>query len=170
MKERILDINPQATVTGIQEFYSIENALKILTGNYDFLVDAIDVISPKIDLIVNCKKASIPMISAMGAGNKLDPTKFNVADISRTSVCPLARKIRKELRRRGIYNGVKVVFSTEIHSNKKRKNNALLNKNSKQVFYRNPIGSISFVPSVMGLIIAGEVVRDLLEIDHTKTI
>lgn len=145
MKHRILDINPDATVVGIQEFYSIKTAANILTGDCDYVVDAIDSIPSKVKLIINCKKLNIPIISAMGAGNKLDPTKFKVADISKTSVCPMARKIRKELRKNGIDKGVKVVFSTEV-----------------PVKQQHPPGSISFVPSVMGLIIAGEVIRYLV--------
>jgi tRNA A37 threonylcarbamoyladenosine dehydratase len=146
MKQRILDINPDATVRGIREFYSTKNAASILTRDYDFVVDAIDSISSKVNLIINCKKLNIPIISAMGAGNKLDPTKFKVADISQTSTCPMARKIRKELRKNGIEKGVKVVFSSET-----------------PLKQQHPPGSISFVPSVMGLIIDGEVICDLVK-------
>ncbi len=146
MKNRIFDINPDAKVFGIREFYSSETASKILAQDFDYLVDAIDSLNSKIDLIINCKKLNIPIISAMGAGNKLDPTKFKVADISETSVCPMARKIRKELRKNGIEKGVKVVFSTETPL-----------KN------HHPPGSISFVPPVMGLIMAGEVINHLIK-------
>lgn len=146
MKKRILDINPDAKVVSIREFYSAETASQILSDDFDYLVDAIDSIKSKINLIVNCKKLNIPIISAMGAGNKLDPTKFQVADISETSVCPMARKIRKELRKNGIETGVKVVFSTE-----------------SPLRHQRPPGSISFVPSVMGLIMAGEVIKDLIK-------
>jgi tRNA A37 threonylcarbamoyladenosine dehydratase len=146
MKDRILDINPDATVVGIREFYSVKNTESILTGKLDYVVDAIDSMSSKVDLIINCKKSNFPIISAMGAGNKLDPTKFKVADISQTSICPMARKMRKELRRNGIEKGVKVVFSSEA-----------------PLKQQHPPGSISFVPSVMGLIIAGEVIRDLVK-------
>lgn len=145
MKNRILDINPDAKVVSIREFYSIKTTENILTGHFDYIVDAIDSLMSKVNLIVNCKKLNIPIISAMGAGNKLDPTKFKVADISKTSVCPMARKIRKELRKNGIDKGVKVVFSTEV-----------------PVKQQHPPGSISFVPSVMGLVIAGEVIRYLV--------
>jgi len=146
MKNRILDINPDAKVISIREFYSAETSAKILARDIDYVVDAIDKLTSKIDLIIRCKKGNLPIISAMGAGNKLDPTKFKVADISETSVCPMARRIRKELRKNGIENGVKVVFSTETPLIKNR-----------------PPGSISFVPSVMGLIIAGEVVNYLIK-------
>lgn len=146
MKNRILDINPDAKVIGIREFYSEKTATRILSTDYDYVVDAIDSLGSKVDLIIRCKQTNIPIISAMGAGNKLDPTKFQVADISETSVCPMARKIRKELRKNGIESGVKVVFSTET---------PLIN--------HRPPGSISFVPSVMGLIIAGEVINYLIK-------
>lgn len=145
MKNRILDINPCAKVIVIREYYSENTAPDILSGNFDYLVDAIDSFRSKISLIVNCIELGIPIISAMGAGNKLDPTKFKVADISETSACPMARKVRKELRKLGIKKGLQVVFSTEIPL--------------KQHY---PPGSVSFVPSVMGLIIAGEVVRKLI--------
>ncbi|NLZ52208.1 MAG: tRNA threonylcarbamoyladenosine dehydratase [Thermoanaerobacteraceae bacterium] len=146
MKNRILDINPDAKVISIREFYSEKTSEKILSGNYDYVVDAIDSLASKVNLIIKCKKINIPIISAMGAGNKLDPTKFQVADISETSVCPMARKIRKELRKNGIQKGVKVVFSNEA---------PLKNQ--------HPPSSISFVPSVMGLIIAGEVINYLIK-------
>lgn len=146
MKSRILDINPKANVIGIREFYSAETAEKILFKDLDYIVDAIDSLPSKIDLIVRCKNMELPIISAMGAGNKLDPTKFQVADISETFTCPMARRIRKELRKNGIESGVKVVFSTEPPSRKQK-----------------PPGSISFVPSVMGLIIAGEIINDIIK-------
>lgn len=146
MKARISDINPFAKVIGIKEFYSSENASAILNSNFDYVVDAIDTLKSKIDLIAYCVNLSIPIISAMGAGNKLDPLKFQVADISETHTCPMARKIRKELRKIGIEKGLKVVFSTEI-----------------PIIRHYPPGSISFVPSVMGLIVAGEVIRDLIK-------
>lgn len=145
MKNRILDINPCAKVIGIREYYSENTAPDILSGNFDYVVDAIDSLRSKINLIVNCIELGVPIISAMGAGNKLDPTKFKVADISETSVCPMARKVRKELRKLGIKKGLQVVFSTEIPL--------------KQHY---PPGSISFVPSVMGLMLAGEVVCKLI--------
>ncbi|AEE91580.1 conserved protein of unknown function [Tepidanaerobacter acetatoxydans Re1] len=145
MKNRILDINPCAKVIGIREYYSENTAPDILSGNFDYVVDAIDSLRSKINLIVNCIELGVPIISAMGAGNKLDPTKFKVADISETYVCPMARKVRKELRKLGIKKGLQVVFSTETPL--------------KQHY---PPGSVSFVPSVMGLIIAGEVIRRLI--------
>ncbi len=172
MKDRILDINPDAMVVGIREFYSEKSASNILTGYYDYIVDAIDTVASKVNLIINCKKSNIPIISAMGAGNKLDPTKFKVTDISQTSVCPMARKVRRELRKNGIEKGVKVVFSTETPLSNKCESGILLNKSKQQscIFCKNLQGSVSFVPSVMGLIIAGEVVNHLVKIDHAKTI
>ncbi|MDD4568813.1 MAG: tRNA threonylcarbamoyladenosine dehydratase [Tepidanaerobacteraceae bacterium] len=165
MKDRILDINPDAKVIGIQEFYSSKNATDILTRHFDYLVDAIDSLMSKVDLIMNCKKLNIPVVSAMGAGNKIDSTKLEVTDISCTSVCPMARKVRKELRKNGIENGVKVVYSTERPLKNVSKSGIYYHKNNKpDILKKDTLGSISFVPSVMGLIIANEVVCDLLKI------
>jgi len=167
MKKRILDINPDAIVTCFKDFYSEETADKILADNLDYVVDAIDTIKSKIDLIIRCKKSDIPIISSMGAGNKLDPTMFKVADISDTSVCPMARVMRKELRKSGIQKGIKVVFSTEQPVKTLQENlcktKCVCPKDSvKHCDFRRSIpGSISFVPSVAGLIMAGEVIRDI---------
>lgn len=109
MKERILDINPKATVVTFQKFYLPECADELLADDYDYIVDAIDTVTGKVDLIVKAKVRNIPVISCMGAGNKLDPTRFEVADIYETSVCPLAKVMRKELRQRGI-ESLKVVY------------------------------------------------------------
>lgn len=153
MKKRILDINPEAHVVCIKEFYSEKTAQKILNRSMSYVVDAIDTIKSKIDLIARCTKSNIPIISSMGTGNKLDPTMFRVDDISKTSVCPMARILRKELRKLGIQKGVKVVYSTE---------QPIRNRNENT--YKNIPGSISFVPSVAGLIMAGEVIKDLLNL------
>jgi len=150
MKERILDINPQAIVNIHRVFYSNETE-NLITEDCDYIVDAIDSMKSKLELILRCRNLGLPIISAMGAGNKLDPTMFKVSDISKTSVCPMARKLRRELRRHGINQGLKVVYSTESP--------IIPAIGTPQV-----PGSISFVPSVMGLIIAGEVVRDLINI------
>jgi tRNA A37 threonylcarbamoyladenosine dehydratase len=170
MKKRIMDINPEAKVVCFQEFYSEETAAKILSDNLNYVVDAIDTIKSKVDLIIRCKSLNIPIISSMGAGNKLDPTLFRVADISNTSVCPVARIIRRELRKSGINKGVKVVFSTE-HPIKIKNENIYNNVcvcpeySVKRCYISKSIpGSISFVPSVAGLIMAGEVIKDLLDI------
>ncbi|GAB1483105.1 tRNA threonylcarbamoyladenosine dehydratase [Treponema sp.] len=149
MRERMLDINPAAEIVAIQEFYDAQNASSILTGNLSYVVDAIDTISSKIDLIVRCRERGIPIISAMGAGNKLDPERLEIADLAVTSVCPLARVMRTELRKRGIHN-VPVVYSRE---------EPLKTENRERG--RSP-GSVPFVPSVAGLLLASRVVKDLV--------
>lgn len=145
------EINPDIDVTPHQLFFSKENADNIDFSRFDYIVDAIDTVSSKILLAEKSTKANVPLISCMGAGNKLDPTRFEVADISKTSVCPLARVMRQELRKRGI-NHLKVVYSKE----EPIKTSVI--ENGKPVS-----GSVSFVPSVAGLIIAGEVVKDLIK-------
>ena len=149
-KERIMDINPNVNVEIYQEFFMPETE-GILDNTIDYIVDAVDTVTAKIELVVRANKLNIPIISSMGTGNKLDPTRFEVADIYKTSVCPLAKVMRKELKARGVKK-LKVVYSEEepIKTNK--------NENGKQV-----PGSISFVPSVAGLIIAGEVVKDIIK-------
>ena len=147
MRDRILDINPNAKVSIFKEFYDKSSREKLLNGRYNYIVDAIDSVSSKLDLIIEANNRKIPIISSMGAGNKLDPTRFEVSDIYKTSVCPLARTIRKKLKEQGIKK-LKVVYSKEEPK-----------KNSE---YRFP-ASIAFVPSVVGLIIASEVVKDLLK-------
>ena len=144
MKDRIADINPNAVVIPIEKFYLPENSYEFELSKYDYILDAIDTVSAKVNLIVRAKNEGVPIISCMGAGNKLDPTRFQVADIYETSVCPLAKIMRKQLRDVGIEN-LKVVYSKE------------------EPLKNRPTGSISFVPSVAGLIMAGQVVKDLLE-------
>lgn len=151
-KNRVLDINPKAQVHTHQCFFLPENAETFDFSQYDYVVDAVDTVSAKLALVESAKKAGTPIISAMGAGNKLDPTRFQVADISKTSICPLAKVMRQELRKRGI-NHLKVVFSTE----KPRKPQHPEGTTARKV---SP-GSVPFVPSVVGLIIAGEVIKDL---------
>lgn len=155
MKQRILDINPSADVQVIQDFYLPENAEQFFIKKYDYVVDAIDTVAGKIDLAVQSERRNIPIISSMGAGNKLDPTKFVVADIYDTSVCPLARVMRKELRNRGITK-LKVVYSKE---------QPLTPQNVDNAVKRQTPGSVSFVPSVVGMIVASVVVKDLLGIE-----
>ena len=152
-KERVLDINPDIKVTTYKTFYTPETKNAFDFSKYDYVIDAIDTVVGKISLIEEAKKAGVPVICAMGAGNKLDPTKFEVADISKTEVCPLARVIRTELKKRKI-KGVKVVYSKE----RPLKSDIKDEKTKKQI-----PGSVSFVPSVMGLIIAGEVIKDLIK-------
>lgn len=152
MRERILSINPEASVTVHNIFFSEETKSLFDFSTYDYIVDAIDSLSSKIELIALAKASGTEIISAMGAGNKLDPTKFEVSDISKTTVCPLARAVRIALRKRGI-NHLKVVYSKEEPA---------VRDNFDSEGNRVP-ASISFVPSVMGLIIAGEVIKDLIK-------
>ena len=169
MKERILDINPHAEVEAIRCFYLPEKADELIRDDYDYIVDAVDTVTAKVDLVVQAKKRGIPIISSMGAGNKLDPTKFQVADIYETTVDPLAKVMRKELRQRGI-ESLKVVYSTEppIKPMESEENSCSTNcicpkGTQRKCSVRNQVpGSISFVPSVAGLIIASEVIKDLI--------
>ena len=142
-KERVLDINPECVVETYKVFYLPDTAADIDLSVYDYVADAIDTVTGKIALIENSKKSGVPIISSMGAGNKTDPSRFRVADIYKTSVCPLAKVMRKELRSRGIEE-LKVVYSDE--------------EPKKSV----PTGSVPFVPPVAGLVMAGEIVKDLL--------
>ena len=168
-KERILEINPNAKVEIYQQFF-MPDSEEILDNTIDYIVDAVDTVTAKIELVVRANKLNIPIISSMGAGNKLDPTKFEVTDIYKTSVCPLAKVMRKELRLRGIKK-LKVVYSKEepIKPNENCenscKNNCICPPGTKRkCTIRNQVpGSISFVPSVAGLIIAGEVIKDILK-------
>ncbi|ACV63092.1 UBA/THIF-type NAD/FAD binding protein [Desulfofarcimen acetoxidans DSM 771] len=161
MEQRIKRINPEALVTVAKEFYSPDRGDKFFTEAFDYIIDAIDYIPGKLDLIIRCLHSSTPLISAMGAANKLDATKFKVADISETSVCPLARIIRRELRKAGFNKGIKVVYSTELPVS--IQNSADNNFDNKLTFKtRQVVGSISYVPPVMGLLMAGAVVGDLL--------
>jgi tRNA A37 threonylcarbamoyladenosine dehydratase len=177
MRERILDINPQALVEIHQIFYLPDTAadLQLLTPDLDYLVDAIDTVSAKIDLAVRATALGIPIISSMGAGNKLDPTRFEIADIYKTSVDPLSRVMRKALRERNVPR-LKVVYSREepIHPMGEQTEDPIdLYPPSDSIETAAPAarpgkhqrripGSIAFVPSVVGLIIAGEVIKDLI--------
>lgn len=154
MKERILDINPTATVITKKVFYLPETANQFDFEEYDYVVDCVDTVTAKIDIIVKSKEKEKPVISSMGTGNKLDPTLFKIENISKTSVCPLARVMRKELKNRGIEN-LKVLYSTEKAISISENNEEFI-KNKKVT-----PASISFVPSTAGLIIASEVVKDL---------
>lgn len=155
MKERIYDINPDAEVNAIRCFFLPENKDEFDFGKYDYIVDAVDTVSAKIAIIEEAKKAGVPVISSMGAGNKLHPEMFELADISKTSVCPLAKVMRNELKKRGITD-VKAVYSKEPPI----KSGVIDEKSGKPV-----PGSISFVPSAAGLIIAGEIIRQLTGIE-----
>ena len=169
MKERVLSINPRAEVQTIQKFYLPETAEEIMSPDFDYVVDAIDTVTAKIDLILRCQKMSVPVISCMGAGNKMDPTRFEVADLFKTSVCPLAKVMRQELRARGAKT-LKVVYSKEAPLTPEEGTQASCRQNcvcptgsARTCTIRRQIpGSMSFVPSVAGLILAGEVVKDLI--------
>lgn len=151
MRRRAMDINPNAEITALQMFYDASTAGSLDLSGFDYIIDAIDSVTSKLLLIERANGCGVPIISAMGAGNKLDPTKFKVSDIYKTSVCPLARVMRRELKKRGI-DKLKVVYSEEEPL-------------SPAGDARLP-ASISFVPSVSGLIIAGEVIKDLAGIDR----
>lgn len=168
MKERILDINPDAVVHTHACFYLPENAGEFDFTKYDYIVDAVDTVTAKIELVLQAQKCHTPIISCMGAGNKLDPTMFEVADIYKTSICPLAKVMRRELKVRGVKK-LKVVYSKEI-ARKPFDNMAISCKEHcicppgavRTCASRRAIpGSNAFVPSVAGLIIAGEVIKDL---------
>lgn len=153
MKERMLDINPEVSVCVHPCFFLPENAHQFSFEEYDYVVDAVDTVTAKIELVVRANEYQTPIISSMGAGNKLDGSAFRVADIYKTKVCPLAKVMRRELKKRGIHR-LKVVYSEEMPLTP--------SESEEQTDSRKRIpGSTAFVPSVAGLIIAGEVVKDL---------
>ena len=157
-EQRIKSIYPDCTVIKHNCFFLPENADSFDFSKYDYVVDAIDTVSGKIELVMKAISAGAPIISSMGAGNKLDPTQFEVADISKTSVCPLARVMRRELKKRGV-NHLKVVYSKEQAITPFEADEI---KDEKDFARRRALpGSVAFVPSVAGLIIAGEVIKDL---------
>lgn len=167
-QQRILEINPKAVVHTYKTFYAPQTAELFDFSQYDYVVDAIDTVTGKLELVEQAEKAGVPIISSMGAGNKMDPTAFEVADIYETSVCPLARVMRRELKRRGIRK-LKVVYSKEPPmtpiddmSISCRTNCVCPPGTARKCTQRRQVpGSNAFVPSVVGLIIAGEVVKDL---------
>jgi len=150
IRDQILDIHPEAVVACHQMFYTPENADSVDLSVYDYIVDAIDTVKAKLELICRAKALNVPVISAMGAGNKLDPTRFEVEDLAKTSVCPLCRVMRAQLKKRGITHH-KVVYSREEP----------VRVVADESNGRHAPGSVSFVPPVMGLILAGEVIKDL---------
>ncbi|MCY6960682.1 tRNA threonylcarbamoyladenosine dehydratase [Clostridium brassicae] len=154
MKERVLDINPSCIVTTHKVFVTKDNIKDIIGQDTDYVIDAIDTVTSKIALVVWCNENNIRLISSMGTGNKLDPTKLKVSDIYKTNVCPLAKVMRKELKSRGIKK-LKVVYSEELPI---KISEEYKDKGQRK---QSP-GSISFVPSSAGLIIAGEVIKDLI--------
>lgn len=155
-KARILDINPEAEVEIHQTFVLPDNAASLVRSDFDYLVDAIDTVSAKIELIVLARQAGVPVISCMGAGNKLDPARFEVTDVYKTQYCPLSKVMRRELKKRGI-DSLKVVYSPE------QPLTPAAHDPDEKVGKRRVPGSISFVPAAAGLIIAGVVVNDLID-------
>ncbi|MBR7133129.1 MAG: tRNA threonylcarbamoyladenosine dehydratase [Clostridia bacterium] len=153
MKKRIADINPEIRVTAHKLFYSAETAEKLSLSQYDYIVDAIDTVTSKIELIINAQKSGTPIISSMGTGNKLNAYELEVSDIYKTSVCPLARVMRYELKKRGV-KGLKVVYSRE-----EPRKSSLKGMGGKSI-----PASCAFVPGTAGLIIAGEVTKDILNL------
>ena len=171
MKERILDINPKAKVEIHNCFFLPENADEFPFEEYDYIVDAVDTVTAKISLVMKAKECNVPIISSMGAGNKLDASQFKVADIYKTKVCPLAKVMRRELKKRGVKK-LKVVYSEEQPTRPKEdmsigcRTNCICPPGAKHkcTERRDIPGSVAFVPAVAGLIIAGEVVKDLGQI------
>ncbi|MBQ1270920.1 MAG: tRNA threonylcarbamoyladenosine dehydratase [Clostridia bacterium] len=153
MADRIADIDPDTKVDVLDMFFSSENADEVLSKGFDYIADAIDTVPSKLCLIEEAHRREIPIISSMGTGNKLDPSRFRITDISKTSVCPLAKKVRYELKKRGISHH-KVLFSEELPI-----------KPDYAEGERKVPASISFVPSAAGLMIAGEIIRDLINND-----
>ncbi len=171
MRDRMLDINPKVEVEVHKCFFLPENADDFPWDSYDYVVDAVDTVTAKIALVMKCKEKNIPIISSMGAGNKLDGSQFKVADIYKTKVCPLAKVMRRELKKRGVKK-LKVVYSEEIPT-RPIEDMAISCRNHcicppgaehKCTERRDIPGSVAFVPSVAGLIIAGEVAKDLIRI------
>lgn len=158
-EERLKEINPKIKITKYKTFYLPETSSQFDFSRYDYIIDAIDTVTGKIELVVNAVKADTPIISSMGAGNKLDPTAFEVTDIYKTSVCPLAKVMRRELKKRDIKH-LKVVYSKEEPISP-------LEMSEKEEDKRRATpGSTAFVPSVVGLIAAGEVIKDLIKKNH----
>lgn len=152
MKERILKINPNAKINTYMADEVENGEESIIDSTFSYIIDAVDTVSTKLKLIERASKLNVPIISAMGAGNKLDPTRFEVTDIYKTSVCPLAKVMRKELKNRGIKK-LKVVYSKEQP----------IKHETNEMYEKRVPGSIAFVPSVVGLIIASEVIKDILK-------
>lgn len=172
MRDRILEINPQADVRLHQCFFLPENSDEFPFEEYDYVVDAVDTVTAKIELVMKAQAMNVPIISSMGAGNKLDGSMFRVADIYKTKVCPLAKVMRRELKKRGVKK-LKVVYSEEMPTRPIEdmaiscRSNCICPPGAahKCTERRDIPGSVAFVPSVAGLIIAGEVVKDLCRIN-----
>ena len=158
-EQRMKEINPDVIIHKHQTFYMPDTAQQFDFKKYDYVVDAIDTVTGKIQLVMQAKEAGVPIISSMGAGNKVDPTAFEVADIYQTSVCPLAKVMRRELKKRGIRK-LKVVYSKEP---------ALTPIDSEEITQRVKVpGSNAFVPPAAGLILAGEVIKDLIQFEKER--
>lgn len=155
LRERMLDVNPKLKIRVINEYYNKENHEKIIDVNYDYIIDAIDSVTSKIHLICTAKEKNIPIISSMGTGNKMSPERFEISDISKTSVCPLARVMRKELKNRNIYKH-EVLFSTEVPATPTQLEKIPQGKG-------NVPGSISFVPPSAGLLLASHVIKKIMK-------
>lgn len=168
MKERMLEINPEVDVTIHKCFFLPENADEFPFSEYDYVIDAVDTVTAKLELVMKCRELNVPIISSMGAGNKLDASAFRVADIYKTKMCPLAKVMRRELKKRGVKK-LKVVYSEEKPTRPIEDMSVSCRTNCicppgaahKCIERRDIPGSVAFVPSVAGLIIAGEVVKDL---------
>lgn len=167
MKERILEINPDANVRIYKSFFLPENADEFPFEEYNYIVDAVDTVTAKIELVMKAEEKKIPVISSMGAGNKLDASQFKVADIYQTKVCPLAKVMRHELKKRNVKK-LKVVYSEEIPMQLSVNQIVVSQEEEREISVEEPTagkrsipGSVAFVPSVAGLIIAGEVIKDL---------
>lgn len=161
MKERILDINPDCKVEVHRCFYLPENKDEFDFSKYSYVVDAVDTVTAKIQLVVQAKEAGVPIISSMGAGNKLNPAEFEITDIYKTSVCPLAKVMRRELKKRDVKH-LKVVYSKEEPITPKSNSQENCQGTEMGSKRRSTPGSVAFVPSVVGLMIASEVVKDLI--------
>ncbi|MHB8124069.1 MAG: tRNA threonylcarbamoyladenosine dehydratase [Desulfitobacteriaceae bacterium] len=175
MKQRILDINPDIKIEAIKRFYTEKEAEEFLHRKLDYVVDTIDTVASKVSLAKECLERKIPFISCMGAGNRLTAANYQVADISKTSGCPLAKAMRKLLRKQGITKGIKVIFSPDLpieplQGSDDCRNDCICPGGDAHCAKKRQIpGSISFVPSVVGLLIAGEVVRELLGFSQRGT-
>ncbi|SDB30938.1 ThiF family adenylyltransferase [Butyrivibrio sp. INlla16] len=161
MKDRMLDINPDVKVNVYKCFYLPENAGDFDFSSYDYVVDAVDTVTAKVDIILRAKEVGVPVISAMGAGNKLDPSAFKVADIYKTKVCPLCKVMRKELKKRNVKN-LKVVYSEEEPLKPEVRETDMEGLKASGSSRRSTPGSTAFTPAACGLVIASEVVKDII--------
>ena len=157
MAERLKDINPELELTVIKEFINPEMVEKLLAGNPDYIIDAIDSITPKITFMKMAYEKKLPMVSSMGAGGKFDPTQLKITDISKTIICPFAQQIRKVLKTHGIYKGIKVVFSPEEPIKE-----SLMMTDGRN-YKKSAYGTISYLPAAFGAVVSSVAIRDLLE-------